>query len=349
MYWRVISVDGHPVRGAFTFAVGPNPGPAPQFVIPSISETAATPGLLIARWAVFLSVMAAIGLFVFRAVIARPVRQRVPGSSLRAVTLVFLVAVAVALVATPIYVFAATAKFALRSIWDISALTPLLRASAFGRGFLDLELILALFAIAAIVLLRVERPEARQRPVAEMLALVGALLAAAAAVSSRGSRGTRPRRRRAESRSRSTGSTSPRARSGSVGYWNRPDATAETIAGGWLDTATSCPPTNRTLPLVPRPQKTNHHSRRLEHLPAGSRRLAARASCGRVRGVIGVHDLIHGENVRAYVTLKPDTKPPTTAELIQFSKTLVGYKAPDEIFVLDEMPTTAVGKVDRVA
>ena len=38
VYWRVISVDGHPVRGAFTFAVGPNPGPAPQFVIPSISR-----------------------------------------------------------------------------------------------------------------------------------------------------------------------------------------------------------------------------------------------------------------------------------------------------------------------
>ena len=36
VYWRAISVDGHPVRGAFTFAVGPNPGPAPQFVIPSI-------------------------------------------------------------------------------------------------------------------------------------------------------------------------------------------------------------------------------------------------------------------------------------------------------------------------
>ena len=64
VYWRVISVDGHPVRGAFTFAVGPNPGPAPQFVIPSISETAATPKLLIARWVVFLSVMMAIGLVI---------------------------------------------------------------------------------------------------------------------------------------------------------------------------------------------------------------------------------------------------------------------------------------------
>ena len=183
MYWRVISVDGHPVRGAFTFAVGPNPGPAPQFVIPSISETAATPGLLIARWIVFLSVMAAVGL------LRLPRGHRAPGEAARPRKLAaqrsrsrFLVAIAVALVATPIYLFAATAKFALRSIWDVGALTPLLRASAFGRGFLDLELVLALFAIAAIILLRVERPEARQRPVAEMLALIGALLAAAAAV-----------------------------------------------------------------------------------------------------------------------------------------------------------------------
>ena len=70
--WRVISVDGHPVRGAFTFAVGPNAGPAPQFAIPNLSETAATPRLVAARWVALLAMLAAIGLFVFRAVIARP-------------------------------------------------------------------------------------------------------------------------------------------------------------------------------------------------------------------------------------------------------------------------------------
>ena len=72
-YWRVISADGHPVRGAFTFAVGPGPGPPKQFAIPSLKETAATPGLIAARWGVLLSIMAAIGLFLFRCVIARPV------------------------------------------------------------------------------------------------------------------------------------------------------------------------------------------------------------------------------------------------------------------------------------
>ena len=67
----MISADGHPVRGAWTFAVGPNAGPAPQFVIPSISETAATPTLVILRWIVLLSLMAAVGLFVMRMLIAR--------------------------------------------------------------------------------------------------------------------------------------------------------------------------------------------------------------------------------------------------------------------------------------
>src|SRR4029079_16255363 len=75
VWWRVISADGHPVRGAFTFVVGPNPGPAPQFVIPSISETAAPPRLIVARWLTFIFGMTSIGLFVFRTVIARPLRQ----------------------------------------------------------------------------------------------------------------------------------------------------------------------------------------------------------------------------------------------------------------------------------
>ncbi len=180
VYWRVISVDGHPVRGAFTFAVGPNPGPAPQFVIPSISETAATPALIAARWVVFLSAMLAVGLFFFRSVLARPLRQRVAESRLRAVTIAFVTSLAVALVATPVYLLMSTAKFALRHTWELGALVPLIRDSAFGRGYVDFEVVLALFAIAACVLLRVERQEATHRPVSEVVALSGALLAAGA-------------------------------------------------------------------------------------------------------------------------------------------------------------------------
>ena len=180
VYWRVISVDGHPVRGAFTFAVGPNPGPAPQFVIPSISETAATPRLIAARSIVFVALMAAVGLFVLRIATVRPVVRRVPDTQLRAVSIAFVVASVVGLVAIPIYVLMATADFALRSTFALGALVPLLRDSAFGRGFLDLELVFALFVAAALVALWIDRPERERRSVAELLSVTGALLAAAA-------------------------------------------------------------------------------------------------------------------------------------------------------------------------
>jgi acyl-CoA synthetase (AMP-forming)/AMP-acid ligase II len=57
--------------------------------------------------------------------------------------------------------------------------------------------------------------------------------------------------------------------------------------------------------------------------------------------------LIHGENVRAYITLPEGTERPTSQELIQFARARVGYKAPEEIVVLGEMPFTATGKLDR--
>ncbi len=180
VYWRAISVDGHPVRGAFTFAVGPNAGPAPQFPVPSTSETAATPRLLIARWVVFLSVMGAIGLLALRLMIARPLTRRVPETSLRAVTVAFAVSSAIALVAIPIYALVATADFALRSAFDVGALVPLIDVSAFGRGYLYLWLLFALFVVAAAVAIWLERPDREQRSIAELVAGAGVVLAGAA-------------------------------------------------------------------------------------------------------------------------------------------------------------------------
>jgi copper transport protein len=182
VFWRVISADGHPVRGAFTFAVGPNAGPAPQFVIPSLSETAATPSLLITRWVMFLALMAVVGLLAFRLFIARPLLRRVPDSSLRAVNIALAVAFAVALIAVPVYVDLATAQFSLRSAFDVPALVPLMRSSSFGRSLLDLEVVLALAAVAAAIAVRLDRPDRELRSVAQLLAVIGAGGAVAASL-----------------------------------------------------------------------------------------------------------------------------------------------------------------------
>jgi copper transport protein len=57
---------------------------------------------------------------------------------------------------------------------------PLVRDSAFGRGFLDLELTFGLFVLAAAFALWVDRPERPQRSIAELLAGAGALFGASA-------------------------------------------------------------------------------------------------------------------------------------------------------------------------
>ena len=53
--------------------------------------------------------------------------------------------------------------------------------------------------------------------------------------------------------------------------------------------------------------------------------------------------------MRAYITLQRGAQAPMAAELIRFARERIGYKAPEEIVVLAEMPLNPSGKVDRVA
>jgi len=134
-----------------------------------------------------------------------------------------------------------------------------------------------------------------------------------------------------------------------IGYWNRPDATAETIIDGWLDTGdlVAADEQNYVWFRGRKKQIIIHDGSNICPQEVEESLLENEAVAS--AGVIGIHDSMHGENVRAYVAFRPGAGRPTTAELIQFSRARVGYKAPDEIIVIDEMPINAVGKVDRVA
>jgi acyl-coenzyme A synthetase/AMP-(fatty) acid ligase len=76
--------------------------------------------------------------------------------------------------------------------------------------------------------------------------------------------------------------------------------------------------------------------------------LAEHPAVALVAGV-GIADLVHGENVRAHVTVKERMDQPTAQELIDLARVRIGYKAPKEAAFLDELPLSATGKVDRAA
>jgi copper transport protein len=180
IYWRAISVDGHPVQGAFTYAVGPDPGPAPRFAVPSIGGSATSPQPLIARTVMFLSVMIAIGLFVLRFLVARVMPGRADQTSLRALSIAFAVASGIGLLAIAVYLDVSTAVDSLRSVFDVGDLVPLFRVTAFGRGYVDMLACFALFCVAGGISLYLDRPDRARRSVAELAAQTGAVLAAAA-------------------------------------------------------------------------------------------------------------------------------------------------------------------------
>ena len=90
-----------------------------------------------------------------------------------------------------------------------------------------------------------------------------------------------------------------------IGYWNRPDATAETIVDGWLDTGdVVSADADGYLWFRGRKKQIIIHDgsnicpQEVEESLLDHPAVAA-------AGVIGIHDLVHGENVRAYVELKP--------------------------------------------
>jgi len=133
-----------------------------------------------------------------------------------------------------------------------------------------------------------------------------------------------------------------------VGYWDDPQATADAFRDGWLDTGDVMRTDEQGyLYFCGRKKQIIVHDgsnicpQEIEEV------LLEHPAVANV-GVVGIHDEVHGENVRAYVTFDADADRPTAQELIRFARSEVGYKAPEEIVALDEFPLTATGKVDRV-
>ena len=139
-----------------------------------------------------------------------------------------------------------------------------------------------------------------------------------------------------------------RSRSRMSGYWEAPEATAEVVLDDWLDSGdlARADEDGYLWFFGRKKQVIVHDGSNVSPLEVEGALVEHPAVD--LAGVVGVHDTVHGENVRAYVTLREGAEQPSSADLIVFCRERVGYKAPEEVVFLDEMPLNPTGKIDRV-
>ena len=134
-----------------------------------------------------------------------------------------------------------------------------------------------------------------------------------------------------------------------LGYWSAPEVTAETVRDGWLHTGdVGYVDDDGYLFLVDRKKDLiirggfNVYPRDVEDA-------LVEHPAVQMAGVIGRSSPVHGEEVVAYVSLH-DGAEIDAEQLIDWSRDRIGgYKYPREVHVIDAIPLTPVGKIDRKA
>lgn len=138
------------------------------------------------------------------------------------------------------------------------------------------------------------------------------------------------------------------SRSRMSGYWEAPEATAEVVVDGWLDSGdlARADADGYLWFFGRKKQVIVHDGSNISPYEVEGALVDHPAVA--LAGAVGIHDTVHGENVRAYVTLAEGAEKPSAADLIVHCRERIGYKAPEEVVFLDEMPLNPTGKIDRV-
>ena len=131
------------------------------------------------------------------------------------------------------------------------------------------------------------------------------------------------------------------------GYWRRPDATAEAIRDGWFSTGDIGRVDDEGYFRIEERKKDMIKASGYSVFPAEVEALMYRHPAIAEAGVVGVPDPYRGEDIVAFIVLKPDFKGTVSEpELVEWCRGEMSvYKAPRHIRFVDALPKTASGKI----
>jgi long-chain acyl-CoA synthetase len=133
------------------------------------------------------------------------------------------------------------------------------------------------------------------------------------------------------------------------GYWKAPELTAETVKDGWLHTGDIGRMDEDGYIYIVDRKKDLIIRNGFNVYPRDVEDALLEHPAVQLAAVVGRPDADSGEEVVAFVSLAPGAQV-TPEELVEFGKSrLGGYKYPREVQVVDSVPLTPVGKVDRKA
>ncbi|MEN8114106.1 MAG: AMP-binding protein, partial [Actinomycetota bacterium] len=132
-----------------------------------------------------------------------------------------------------------------------------------------------------------------------------------------------------------------------AGYWNRPDATAETIRDGWLHTGDVAAKDADGCYRVLGRSKDMYISGGENVYPAEVESVITAHPVIEEAAVVGIPHAQWGEIGRAFVVLSADIEFDEGDLMAFLGERLAKFKLPRSIVVLDALPLTVIGKIDK--
>ncbi|WP_439360395.1 aminotransferase class III-fold pyridoxal phosphate-dependent enzyme [Bradyrhizobium sp. DASA03007] len=133
------------------------------------------------------------------------------------------------------------------------------------------------------------------------------------------------------------------------GYWKKPELTEDTLRGGWLHTGDLAYQDQQGYFFIVDRKKDMIISGGFNVYPNEVENALTQHPSVASAAVIGIPDAKWGEAVKAFVVLRPGQNV-SSDELIAFTKELKGpVKTPKSVELVETLPLTNLGKVDKKA